>query len=387
MKSFFPRVCMLIRFLDKVGGTELQLVRLSRRLQTKGVRILIVTEKSKSKWEMESEITSSWGIPIYSFKTLAFVSNYLGPVLFAGRALMKLIQLRKQYDIIHAHFMASTGVAAAIAGKLLRKPVLVKVTGMKDDIGVLCKSWLSNLRLKLLRRVDYNIALTQAMKEKLLEIGLMEEQILVIPNGVDTSFFQGSSKVKIIRRKQLSLPADARIVVCVARLIETKRHDFLLDAWKMVIENESNGLLILLGDGPLRSELLKKISKLHLEERVLLMGEVSNVRDYLQASDVFVLPSISEGMSNALLEAMACGLPVIVTHAKGNQEVITDQKSGLLFSKYNKLDLAQKMLFLLENQDVSRQLGENAVRTIQTSFSFDAITTVYKSIYSSLIDS
>jgi len=144
--------------------------------------------------------------------------------------------------------------------------------------------------------------------------------------------------------------------------------------------------LLLLGEGPYeeKNKLTALRDELGLSGLVRFAGKVSNVKEYYDMSDIFVLPSISEGLSNALLEAMSSGMAVVASNVGGNKEIIEDKKNGLLFEVGDKQDLAEKLSVLCNDKSLREELGVNARNKILKDYSIDIVTEKYIRLYNEI---
>lgn len=381
------RVCMLLHGLNRIGGTERQALQLARELRNLGIGVSFVTT-----WAQEGqggENIPLGGLNVYSLSSpRLFWPGILRALWFLCGSLFLLVKHRRQYDVIHAHQLSVAGVIACIAGRFLKRPVIILdvAAGPIGDVAQLKRSWLSSWRASLLQAANYYIALTPEIRDELKNLGLPETKILTIPNGVNTNFFQPYLGAKAELRKTLSLPVSGKIVVFVGRLTGVKRLDFLLDAWKIVSDQEINATLLIIGDGPLKVGLVRKAKSLGVSSSVLFLGAlpVDRVRDHLQASDLFVLPSASEGMPNALLEATACSLPAVGTDIPSIRNVIENEEEGLLFRRDDKGDLADRILALLCDDERRRRMGQKARQKIQKKYTLARIAERYAEIYREL---
>lgn len=202
-----------------------------------------------------------------------------------------------------------------------------------------------------------------AMQE---EWGVPAGKLTVIHNGVDLEQFQpdlsgdGSARM----RAELGLRPDARVVICVANLLPVKGIDVLLRAWQRVVARQPAASLLLVGDGPLRGELQALTWNLGCRESVLFAGARENVAELLCCGDLFVLPSRYEACSNAILEAMAAGLPVVACDTGGNRELITPEQNGWLVRPDAPEDLAACILARLADDEGCRRAGAAARRAV-----------------------
>jgi glycosyltransferase involved in cell wall biosynthesis len=168
----------------------------------------------------------------------------------------------------------------------------------------------------------------------------------------------------------------------VGRLEFKKRVDFLLKAWEKV-QTARNGQdrLLIVGDGSLRLELEKIKDEMNNRGTVIFYGESENITRIMQAADIFVLPSVSEGMANVFLESMASALPVIATDTKGNAEILKHRENALLFQEEDIQDLSDTILYLLKHDAVAAKLGENARRFVEERFNLSNIVKQYTELY------
>jgi glycosyltransferase involved in cell wall biosynthesis len=216
--------------------------------------------------------------------------------------------------------------------------------------------------------------------------GFAARKITVIHNGVDHTRFFPDAKTRILVRKELGL-SDGQIGVgCVANLLPVKAHRTLLDALALIsAEGHEDWRLILIGEGPERPS-LEAFAAAHpgLSGRVSFLGPSNRVSELLQALDVFVLPSMAEGICNSLLEAMASGLPVIASAVGGNPEIGVDRQSGLLFPAGDAPALANLLRELLAQPGLRSQLGQGGLRRIRDEFSLQSMVQTYDKLYRSV---
>ena len=212
----------------------------------------------------------------------------------------------------------------------------------------------------------------------------VDSQFTLIRTGINVKEFEPTAESKTIL-DPYKIPADSIIVGTVARLVEDKDPFNFLLAAKFVHDQYPNAHFIWVGDGPLEDDLHKKIKEFGLQEVFHLVGYQSNVKDFLQAMDIFVLSSTSEGLSISMLEAMASGLPVISTLVNGAAETISDGETGFLVPIGDSEKLAEAILKLLAAPSFMREMGHLAREHIRNYFSFDEminkIELLYEEIY------
>jgi len=210
------------------------------------------------------------------------------------------------------------------------------------------------------------------------------ERIGVMYNGVDTQRFAPCKETQLAMRKELGLPAESFVIGTVGRLVPIKDHHTLLKAAALLSGSGIDVRVLLVGSGPERERLRSRTTD-SLEGRVCFAGDSSRVPEMLNAMDVFVLPSLGEGMSNTLLEAMATGLPVFATNVGGNPEIIEDNVSGCLFAPGDAAWLADRLKLLARDPAVIHQLGTAARNRAMEFFSLSLMLENYRSFYLDLI--
>jgi glycosyltransferase involved in cell wall biosynthesis len=182
-------------------------------------------------------------------------------------------------------------------------------------------------------------------------------------------------------RKRVGIPSDARLLIVVAKLMEQKGHAFLLRALPPLQERFADLHVLLVGDGPLRAALAERIAGLPGAARVHLVGNRRDVGDLLAASDLFVLPSLWEGLPMALLEAMASGLPVVATRVSGSAQVVVDGESGLLVPPGDVERLSEAIATLLDDPARARRMGRAARERVERSYSARAQAARHAELY------
>lgn len=235
-----------------------------------------------------------------------------------------------KFDVIDAHFVYPDGFAAMLLGRWFKKPVVVSARG--SDINQYKEfPVIRSLLMRTLRGVDRVIAVSQALKDTMVRLGVQPEHISVIPNGVDPGKFAPLSRQEARHMLKLSGP---KLILSVGNLTENKGMDLLVKALHLLAHQRqrSDLHLAIVGNGPCRPALVELVRALGLEDRVCLVGAVPHheLNRWYSAADVFCLASAREGLPNVVLEALACGTPVVATPVGGIPEVISSERVGLL---------------------------------------------------------
>jgi len=268
------------------------------------------------------------------FLSVPAVLKCLDGFLYFLSVLPHVWRLRRSFafDLIDAHFTYPDGIAACLLGKVFRCPVSVTLRGTLVP--------LSRYRLRrpqlawTLRRVDRILAVSESLRELALRLGAPAGRIRVIPNGVDTATFAPGSRHEA--RAALGLPAARPILISVGILSPRKGHQRVLAALPEVLRHYPDLLYVVVGgpsgEGDTGPLLRRTIEELRLADHVRLVGSrpPGEIARWLAAGDVFCLATSNEGRPNAVMEALACGVPVVTTRVGGNAEIIEEGRNGLL---------------------------------------------------------
>jgi glycosyltransferase involved in cell wall biosynthesis len=358
-----PAVWMIIpTFFPTIGGAQSQVERVSKILLAEGWSVRVLTRQHS--WDHPRGLpggnTIVHGVPVTRLYSRG--GTKIGSLLYVLGGLWHLLRWGRG-GIYHAHDIGAAGWLAVAARYLLGGRCLVKLRTGRDRYEELFASGFARWHFAMiLRLADRVVVVNHAVEELVGRLGVPSQRIVSLSNAVDTQAFSPvAAEKKRAIRERLGLPRDKAIVLYVGRLHPVKGVDILLQAWARLPEGiRHHAMLLVVGDGPERSNLLQTIASLELAESVTLTGDQETTRDYYWASDLFVLPSRSEGQSNALNEAMACGLPVIASNVGGALDVIEEGKSGILFEAENVHQLAEKLTSLLMSRDQWAELGTQA---------------------------
>ena len=237
----------------------------------------------------------------------------------------EILKARFRFDLIDAHYFYPDGVAAVMLGRELGKPVVVTARG--TDVNLLPEY---RLPRRLVRwaaaRAAGVAAVSQALRERLIDLGVPGSRVQVLRNGVDLKLFAPQDRA--VARRELGLHPDAPIVLSVGSLIPVKAVDLVVRATAAL----ARATLVIVGDGPERPALQRLARDLSLGQRVRFLGAMAQPRlaSAYNAADVLVLASVREGFPNVLLEALACGTPIVATAVGGMPEIVREPAAGRL---------------------------------------------------------
>ncbi len=397
-------------FSPLVGGSEVQAEKQARQLQALGHDVTIVTFRHYKQWKRKEMLD---GLPVVRVSGLYRHNGRLniGRLGYLPNTIMMFLtlwRLRRSYDVIHAFQLSPP---AALIGQLTHKPVILCIPSagpsetqsiqlergamlmadtltetsflkveLKDwkagagDIGHLPQLPLGKAMLDFLRKSSaYYQILSTRSHSYLTSHGFRAEQIVHIPGSVDTERFRPAPE----QRPDPARPE--RDIICVARLDLAKGVDVLLHAWGRMLREPSEWRahlkprLRLVGKGVCGAQMERIVAELGIQDSVELLGLRTDIVDLLQQSWGFVMPSRWEGMPNALLEAMACGLPCVATRVSGSEDIIADGVNGLLVEPEQPAEMAWALRRIIEDSELAQRLGQEGRATVVRDYQLTTI--------------
>ncbi len=415
-----PRIYIAITtFYPYVGGAETQTLAQSQRLLEAGHKVQIVTFRHKHTWAPREMVK---GVPVIRLAGLLLGRRdklprpiqqflYLISLLIMSWTIW---QHRKKFDVLQVCQFSLLALPLAIVCRLAKKPMTIVVISAGADkatktsgaakliagpldpnspwLQVDGKTWIDGdlygLKSAGERVVRYTrtlltqigavvIVLSSRMLRYLKENDFDLPGTQLIPNGVDITRFQ-------------PLPPDedseqrARVVVCVSKARYEKGLDVLLQAWHLVQKQQPEAKLVIVGSGPIQTQLEQMASALGIAQSVEFAGLQSDVPGQLHRGLIGILPSRWEGMPNALLEAMASGQACIATRVSGSEDLIQHGVNGLLVEPENYEEMADALVTLLEDTALAQKYGVAARSTVEQSYTLEHVLNMYTTIYKRL---
>jgi len=418
------RICFVsFTFWPLVGGSEVQAEKEARQLQALGHDVTVVTFRHNRRWKRKEMLD---GLPVVRVSGIyrrngRLNIGRLGHLPNIIMMFLALWRLRHVYDVIHVFQLSPP---AALIGQLTHKPVIIGIQSagpseaqraqldergaalmadtlteasflkvdLKDwtagagDIGHLPQLPLGKAMLDFLRKSNafYRVLSTRSLSY-VTSHGFRTEQIVHIPGSVDTERFQPAPE----RRPDPARPE--RDIICVARLDYAKGVDVLLHAWGRMLREPAEWRahlkprLHLVGKGVCGAQMERIVAALGIQDSVEFLGSRADVVDLLQQSWGFVMPSRWEGMPNALLEAMACGLPCVATRVSGSEDIIADGVNGLLVEPEQPAEMAQALRRILEDTELAQRLGREGRATVVRDYQLITIVEQCLELYRRLL--
>ena len=384
-----------------IGGLVNNVVRLAKGLSKKGHAIHIITSDTNNV--LHNKILSfSWGgicpIPIHS--------RY-GSTKNSAEFLIKVIprilreQREKNFDVIHFHSGYSTfGLVPTLSNLFLKVPTIftlyspIQSKPLKDRKGIyqrLSSKFFSRFFLSKAGKIT---AISENTKKSLKDIGFEDEDTVFTPPAIDASFFNPSLP-KQQKREKLGIPMKAPMVLYCGNWAVWKGVDILIDVIAELI-NEYPDIKLVTAWGEAydwyderKLMMSKKIKEFGLDKNVIELGIVKDIQLLMAACDVFVAPfRNTDGVADqplSILEAMACGKPVIATNVGGIPEIVEHKINGLLVEPDNVHELKNALLYILENKNEAKEMGDNATKYVAENYSVDAVVEKMERIYEEMI--
>lgn len=324
---------------------------------------------------------------VHDLEEISF-TNILISFLFSFSLIISFFRRKSEYNVVHFFGAGLPLIVSALFLKLLGKKITATVlaANVGTEAGSLKERYFpfGLLMNSILKNVDFFIAMTDEIKEALLRDGFKEEKVRMIPNWVDTNkFCPIAPAMKSSLRKKLGFN-ESLSVLFVGRLVYRKGADLIIRAWKEVILANPSSVLMIAGTGIEQDNLKSLAREMGIEKDVLFLGHINNADEYLKAVDIFVFPSRQEGMPTILLDAMACGLPVIASKIGGVVDVVEDGKAGILFEYEDVSGLSTALSGLIRDKETRDRLGVEARKKITEKYSIDRVADDYIKLYKCL---
>ncbi len=364
------RLVLMIPTLDR-GGAEKQLTLLATHLPRDEFAVTVCTLTRDGPYRADLERA---GITVESLRK----RFKLDPLAW-NRAVRLLRRLRP--DIVHTWLFAANayGRSAARAAKV---PHIIGAERCADHWKVGCEFAIDRY---LARRSDCLVTNSRGVVEFYAKHGIDPAQFVVIPNAIEPAPTR-SDAATIDWRKELDLPADAKLVAGIGRLWPQKRTEDLIWASELLRVVRDDVFFLFVGEGPRRRSLAALRDELKLRGRVFFVGHRDDVVDWLPQLDLFWLASGYEGQSNALMEAMRAGLPVIASDIPGNRDLILPGRTGWLVPVGERAEYARRARWVLEHPAEAASVGQAAAERIAREFSVESMVRQYVQLYRRVAD-
>jgi len=368
-------------YFPEINGAVLQCKRIVSSLKNK-INFSVLTTTRYKKLTDQNIVD---GVNVFR----PYAGNHISRLL----QVIKIFQvfLTRKIDIVHLHGFSSRSALILLISRLFNKKVIVKMTSFGHDDAVSVKDK-GRIFFFIFSLADMYIGVSPIFKSMYLKVALNENKYHQIPNGVEANLFKpldNSSKKKL--RAELGLPIDMKLVLVIGHFSIEKSMNHVLDAWLNIQESTviESGVVFIGSTNNHNFEVdentvnsMRANSRPFIGKKVFFIEGVSNIEQYYQSSDVYVLSSSREGLPNTLLEAMSCALPVVSTRLPGITDWIVDHQNNGIIYDHGDIDALECVLKdLLEDDNFGQKLGINARETIKNNFDMSLTTDKIYDIY------
>lgn len=378
------RVLMIApQFHPLVGGYERACERLSITLAALGHDVTVMSEQRDLSWPRHEtfqgvELRRWWCIYLPGLHVVTSLLGLVSNLLWRGR----------RYEVWHVHQYGVHAALAVVLGRLLRRPVVLKLTNSSNQglVRTLAQSRLPGLMAYLHRRVDAVVALTRETAAEAEAFGIPKVRIHLLSNGVNIEIFRPrDEQERNALKDKLGLGAK-RVVIFVGRFAEAKNVEGLLKAWSLTNgQMRADWQLLLVGDGPLMHAAEQLSKEYFIADTVGFVGQQKNIEEWMGAAEIYISTSWHEGLSNALLEAMATGLPVVATRVSGVAEIVEANDAGIAVEIGDMDGVASGLMVLANDSNMRNICGNTSRRAIEDNYSVNSVAARTVRIYCSLL--
>jgi glycosyltransferase involved in cell wall biosynthesis len=379
-----------------LGGVERRILEVAKRLQTEAN--ITVYSGTKGVFRESIKVDGATIIPCASTDRVFPLDNWT-----FNRTLAKMTQ-EIRADVYESHTVSGYGFQFALMKRKIRVPFVTTVHGVLADEyaqaqlrgGLSTREKAANYFMKYLSKIEGRsaqnatlvVTISKYSQKKIVEFyNVPEEKIRIVPNGVDSEKFKPTSKGCEDFAQRLGFK-DKQIVLFVGRLIPRKGLSYLIEASKRVVQERRETLFVIVGDGPLRRQLIADVEEAGVSSNFVFAGDVSekDLTEAYRCARVFAFPSIQEGQGIALLEAQSSALPIVAFDVSGIKEAMLDGETGFLVKPSDSEELAQAILKLLADDSLRNKMGIMGRDFVKRELSWDSCTQKMLKVYREAVE-
>jgi len=369
-----PKVLHLIDSAGMYGAEKVILTLLEELKDSNFQGVLGCIRENDAEVPQIGKEAQSLGIPVKYFT----MRRGFNP--FGLQGILRFIR-DKDICIVHSHGY-KPDIFLGVLSKRKFKVVSTVHGWAKNSVGIKGRiyEFIDSMALK---RIDRVVAVSNAVSNDLVKRGLKKEKITTIYNGLkicDNPITYDNSRI----RPKCGLSNDSFVIGTVGRLTKIKGHYYLIKAMPFILKEITNCQLVIAGDGPLKEDLKNLIEELNLTPNIKIIGYIQDIDQFLSMINLFILPSISEGLPISLLEAMALGKPALCSAVGGIPEVITSLNYGILFPPADHISIADAVKNIFKDQERMNEIAVAGSRLIKEKFSSTIMAKQYSMLYSNL---
>lgn len=329
---------------------------------------------------------------VYFPSTFLLSGGYVIPSFKEEVGALRKLLIDSKCEIIQSTcYEYLTSIGPILMKKISKTPIVLTTDNLPGYswffgdaiIDLIAKLYTYSLGKRILNSYDAVVLLYKRLAEEVNRFGVPHERIHVIPNGIDVQKFMRISNVGELRTK-LQIKDDEKVLLFIGRLSMVKRLEVLIQLTKTLLKDGFRIKTIIVGGGPYEQH-YKELSR-ELKNNIIFTGHVTHAQTYKYhlLADIFILPSLSEGLPTVLLEASAAGKPVVTSNVNGIPDIVMHKETGFLVEKSDMYSYTHYVKLLLANEDLSRKMGEKAAEYVKQNFSWDTIVDKYDKMYQEL---
>lgn len=385
------KLAMISRgYWPMIGGAEVIMGRLAAAFHARGAEVNVLTAQWSTSWPLS---INQQGVRVTRIPQSE--KRFLGTWSYMRGIRRWLREQRKHYDLVYVSMLKHDAYVAVGEGLLESFPVVLRAegAGATGDCQWQREATCGGRIKKRCENASLLIAPSQAVEQEMLAAGYPRERTRLIPNGVTVGAPRGKELKQQARRAlgecqgALRVSQEALVVLYTGRLHPMKGLEHLIQGWRGVLEEFPQARLWIVGDGPSGPELRKLVNDLALNGEIVFAGSFDDVQDFLYAADLFVLPSLQEGLSLSLLEAMSVGLPVVVSDIPANRAIIIDGTNGLVVPTAQGEPLAGAIKRIFGDPQLGSRLGDAARQLVTREYSFDGVVVRHEALFREVLAS
>lgn len=384
-----PRLVLVSRrFWPLVGGAETAMDRLAGALVARGCAVTVLTARWDARWPLELH---RHGVRVVRLPQPRL--RFWGTLQYLFALQRWLRAHRGEFDLAYVSMLKHDAYAVVGLGRRLGFPVVLRAEGAgpTGDCHWQLEARFGRTIKRRCAQAELLVAPSPPVERELIAAGYRRDRIRYAPNGVPVPLSRSAAAQAAARaalaaaQESLRLPSDAPLVVYTGRLHAGKDLATLVRSWPQVLAHVPHARLWLVGDGPEHAALHEQVRDEHLEGSVTLTGAFDDVGDVLAAADAFVLPSLAEGLSMSLLEALAVGLPAVVSDIPANRTLVTDGQTGRTFPPGDASALARALADVLADPAAAAPLGFAGRALVEREYSLDRMADEHCRLFEQLL--
>lgn len=368
------KICFVIGQLA-LGGSEKQLYLVLKYLDKKSFIPVVISFNPGKNDYWENKI-NDLGIEIYFVKKSRFkVRRFVDFFLLVNSIKPRIIQ----------SWSLSLNFIVSIIGFLEKIPFVIGA--VRQNLFIKGKKNRSDFhRFLSIIGLDYFLTNSSQGKSDLIKLGVNKEKIFVVFNGIECESQKFGVDQKRIIRERLGVPTDEIVIGSIGNLYWVKNYSFMLEIFSVLSEKYDNLKLMIFGEGPERSSIDMLSKNLNVNDKVMLIGQSENASKEIQAADIFLFTSLSEGMPNALIEASIAGLPIVTSNVNGASDVVIHDRSGYICDDYSLAAFVDYLSLLIEDRSKSFSFGQVGKETSLQKFDINKISFQLNNLYRDLVN-